>query len=55
MKKYKLKSNVKIAIYNTFLIIILVLVLLINKNYTDEQIEKCEKVNFRNYCEEVLK
>lgn len=55
MKKHKLKSNVKIAIYNTFLIIILVLVLLINKNYTDKQIEKCEKVNSRNYCEKVLK
>ena len=55
MKKYKLKSNIKLAIYNTFLIIILVLILLINKNYTDKQIEKCEKVNSRNYCKEVLK
>ena len=55
MKKYKLKSNIKLAIYNAFLIIILVLILLINKNYTDKQIEKCEKLNSRNYCEEVLK
>ena len=55
MKKYKLKSEVKLAIYNIFLIIVLVTILAINKNYTDKQIEKCEKVKSSNYCEEVLR
>lgn len=55
VKKYKLKSNIKLALYNTFLIIVLVAILLINKNYTDKQIENCERVNASNYCKEVLR